>query len=155
MTGPLARTLRGAVPEDEDAVRALLEHEDLEVDVEPSEYLVAEGHEAQLRAARLPVADDGGCCILGCARLRARDDGLELSSVAVRPCCRGEGVGRALVDEALDGIDEPVHALCLEPGFFEQVGFEEVDRVPASLAEKTAEICEGRPIVPMVWEPGD
>lgn len=153
MSDRLLTTVRAAAPEDEDAVRALLEHEDLERGFEPSQFLVAVGNGPQLQAARLPVADDGGCCILGCARLREREDCLELSSVAVRPCCRGEGIGRALVDAALDGVEEPVHALCLEPGFFEQRGFDATDSVPASLAEKSAGICEGREIVSMAWEP--
>lgn len=153
MSDQLLTTVRAAAPEDEAAVHALLEHEDLERGFEASEFLVAVGNGPQLEAARLPVADDRGCCVLGCARLRRREDCVELSSVAVRPCCRGEGIGRALVEAALEGVHEPVHALCLEPGFFEKLGFEETGRVHPDLAGKAERVCGSREFVAMAFEP--
>jgi N-acetylglutamate synthase-like GNAT family acetyltransferase len=133
-------SIRAAASADADAVRALLEAEDLEAAFAPDEFLVAEA----------------GSELVGCARLKPLPDGArELASVAVAPHRRGEGLGRALVQAALEGVDAPVHALCLEPGFFEELGFRPVDETHPALADKAQRCCRDREWLPMVRETGD
>lgn len=124
--------------EDRGPVVALLEAEGLEANFVADEFLVAE--------------DEGG--VVGCARLAPLPEGLsEMASVAVAPDRRGEGIGRALVRRALASAEQPVHALCLQPAFFRNLGFEAVDEIPPSLEAKARACCADRTFVPMVWRP--
>jgi amino-acid N-acetyltransferase len=67
-------------------------------------------------------------CIAGCCALEVVwSDLAEIKSLAVDDDVRGQGVGRALVERAVDqgrGLAVPrIFALTLEPGFFEKLGF--------------------------------
>ncbi|MFA5422980.1 MAG: N-acetyltransferase [Phycisphaerae bacterium] len=71
--------------------------------------------------------------IVGCCALHIIwQDLAEIKSLAVEQSRKGTGIGRALVEASLKQARElglpQVFALTLEPGFFEKLGFEKVDR---------------------------
>lgn len=78
------------------------------------------------------VAESGGR-IVGCVALAVMwADLAEVKSLAVSRDMGGKGVGRMLVNKAVEnakslGVSK-VFALTLEPVFFEKVGFQRVDR---------------------------
>ncbi|MCD6394117.1 MAG: GNAT family N-acetyltransferase [Planctomycetes bacterium] len=80
-----------------------------------------------------------GCCAL---QVTWRDLA-EIKSLAVDNGSAGRGVGRALVAAMLAGAGElgveKVFTLTLEPGFFEKMGFTQVDK--ASLPMKVWSDC--------------
>lgn len=119
---------------DEAAVVALLESEELEPDFVAAEFFVLE---------------EAGA-VVACARLKPLGDAShELASVAVRADRRGAGFGRRVVLAALERAPGVVHALALEPAFFERLGFRRVESPPAPLLEKAAGLCAGSGFVPM------
>ncbi len=69
-----------------------------------------------------------GCCALGVIW----KDLAEIKSLAVDLECKGKGVGRALVQNAIEQTREMgisrVFALTLEPTFFEKLGFSRVEK---------------------------
>lgn len=80
-------------------------------------FLVAEVDEAVV-----------GCCALEIIW----SDLAEIKSLAVGPARKGQGLGRALVETAVEqarqlGVPR-VFALTLEPGFFERIGFAVVQK---------------------------
>ena len=80
-------------------------------------FLVAEVDEAVV-----------GCCALEIIW----SDLAEIKSLAVGPARKGQGLGRALVETAVEqarqlGVPR-VFALTLEPGFFERIGFSVVQK---------------------------
>jgi amino-acid N-acetyltransferase len=138
MNSEPAAQIRPARSEDRGEVQRLLEAEALDARFAPDEFLVAE-RDGQL---------------VGCARLRPLDDQVaELASVAVRPAHRGQGLGRRLVDRALDRAQGPVQALCVEPGFFAHLGFEATDEAHPELEAKAQACCADRDPVAMTWRP--
>jgi N-acetylglutamate synthase-like GNAT family acetyltransferase len=92
------------------------------------------------------VATDGRGAIIGCGALKEYSPSVaEVAAIAVSTEARGLGLGRAIVDavEALAlkrGIHD-VFALTLEPGFFETLGYQRVDR--ARYPEKIRRDCLG------------
>ena len=80
------------------------------------------------------VAVDGSGSLLGC--MAVRDFGgelLEVRSLAIQPDLRKSGIGRKLVAKAIDRLNEEyknyrLFALTLQPGFFERLGFEIVEK---------------------------
>lgn len=80
------------------------------------------------------VAVDGSGSLLGC--MAVRDFGgelLEVRSLAIRPELRKSGIGRKLIAKAIARLDEEyknyrLFALTLQPGFFERLGFEIVEK---------------------------
>jgi N-acetylglutamate synthase-like GNAT family acetyltransferase len=92
------------------------------------------------------VATDGHGAILGCGALKEYSPSVaEVAAIAVSTGARGLGLGRAIVDavEAL-AIKRGIHdvfALTLEPGFFETLGYQRVDR--ARYPEKIRRDCLG------------
>ena len=78
------------------------------------------------------VADsDGG--VAGCCALEIIwSDLAEIKSLAVAETAKGAGVGKILVNEAVEQAHQlglqRVFALTLEPAFFEKLGFEIVDK---------------------------
>ncbi len=82
------------------------------------------------------VAEDGGAVVGCCALGVVWSDLAEIKSLAVEESRKDKGVGRLLVDAALEqarklGVRR-VFALSLEPVFFEKLGFEVVgkERLP-------------------------
>ena len=77
------------------------------------------------------VAEDAGRTIGCCALQVIWADLAELKSLAVDKDYAGKGVGKALVNTALDlarNLAVPkVFALTLEPGFFQKIGFEVIN----------------------------
>lgn len=130
---------RPATQADAPAVLALLaRHHGLEVAFEAREFAV--------------VAD--GAQVLACGRLRRHPDGaLELASVATEPGRQGAGLGSSVVEALLAGVDGPVFALALAPGFFARHGFREVakEALPASVLAKAEGMCASQPYAAMVW----
>ncbi|HPD48224.1 MAG TPA: N-acetyltransferase [Anaerohalosphaeraceae bacterium] len=77
------------------------------------------------------VAEEG-CAVIGCCALQVVwSDLAEIKSLAVVKERTGTGVGRALVEAAIEKARQlgvrRVFTLTLEPGFFERVGFTRVD----------------------------
>ena len=80
------------------------------------------------------VAVDSSNTLLGC--MAVRDFGgelLEVRSLAIRSDLRKSGIGRKLVAKAIARLDEELgnyrlFALTLQPGFYERLGFEVVEK---------------------------
>jgi amino-acid N-acetyltransferase len=77
------------------------------------------------------VAEQDGK-VLGCCCLQIIwSDLAEITSLAVEESKKGVGVGKALVQRAIENAGnlglERVFALTLEPAFFEKLGFERID----------------------------
>lgn len=130
-------TVRSADRGDTDAIRAMIEscaldgallrrHRD---DIEPAIPGFVVGERS---------CDRGTRTILGCAALVACGASLaEVRSVAVAPAARGTGLGRSMIERLVDtaaalGMDR-LFLLTKVPGFFERLGFRDVD--PASLPD--------------------
>ena len=126
--------------------------------LQPAEY---EGLKAALKAEDLPT-DDLGCAfnrfyaleesgeVLGYAGLERRDGAVLLRSVVVAPGRRGSGIGRRLVEAAIEKAaalgHRELHLLTITAaGYFERLGFERVGResVPAGIARSAqfASLC--------------
>jgi N-acetylglutamate synthase-like GNAT family acetyltransferase len=123
----LAIIVRGAQPADTAQMQALLEAEDLDRDAFVLEDFV--------------VAADTTGRFAGCARLKHYDDCVELSSLAVSPAYRGQGVGSTLVETLLCQTQVAVIHLVCEPKetvFFRRFGFITIPREqrPAALEPK-------------------
>jgi amino-acid N-acetyltransferase len=78
------------------------------------------------------VAYDGSL-LTGCGALHFYTPGAaEVRSLAVLPALAGQGVGRAIVEgleaEARDNDLDAIFAFTYAPGFFEKLGFTEVER---------------------------
>jgi N-acetylglutamate synthase-like GNAT family acetyltransferase len=74
--------------------------------------------------------------ILGFGRLRHHGDALELCTLGVVEKHRGKGIGRAIVNALVEKTTQPVHVVCIIPGFFSKLGFRQVNEFPASMARK-------------------
>jgi N-acetylglutamate synthase-like GNAT family acetyltransferase len=77
------------------------------------------------------VAKDASGRFAGCARLKHYDDCVELSSVAVSPDYRGQGVGSTIVTALLQRSMAPMIYLVCEPkevAFFCRFGFVAIPR---------------------------
>jgi amino-acid N-acetyltransferase len=89
------------------------------------------------------VAEDDGR-VVGCCALRVVWKALaEIKSLAVSEDYFGKGAGRSLVNAVIDESRElgvkKVFTLTLEPGFFEKLGFERVEK--SSLPMKVWSDC--------------
>jgi amino-acid N-acetyltransferase len=87
------------------------------------------------------VAEDAKGTFAGCARLKLSHDCIELSSVAVHPMYRGQGVGSMVVTALLQRRNvQVIHLVCesKEVPFFARFGFRVLPReeVPLSLIPK-------------------
>ena len=80
------------------------------------------------------VAVDENGVFLGCMAVRDfGNDLLEVRSLAIQPGLRKSGIGRKLVGKAIARLDEErgsyrLFALTLQPGFFEKLNFEIVEK---------------------------
>ena len=80
------------------------------------------------------VAVDETGALLGCMAVRDfGNDLLEVRSLAIQPDMRKGGIGRKLVAKAIARLDEErdnyrLFALTLQPGFFERLNFEIVEK---------------------------
>ena len=80
------------------------------------------------------VAVDEEQNLLGCMAVRDfGNDLLEVRSLAIQPGLRNSGIGRKLVAAAIARLDDErgnyrLFALTLQPGFFERLGFEIVQK---------------------------
>ncbi len=109
--------IRAAKPDDREPVTRLLEvgaEREGQGDtarspgLSPERCLVAEVHQAQLPQARLAVADEAGCCIVGAACLdRLPDGSVDLGDIVVDPRCRGQGIDHALAEAASERAAGP------------------------------------------------
>lgn len=71
-----------------------------------------------------------GSVLIGCAQLKpVPGDLTELASVAVQPTHRQQGVGRALIENLLEGAPRPVYLTCRSGlgGLYAKFGFQELD----------------------------
>jgi putative acetyltransferase len=104
---------------DQPEVRAMLSRLDaLHADLYPAES----NHLLDVRALLLPevkflVARDDAGRAIGCAALVRRGDYAEIKRMFVDEAARGQGIGRALLDQlALHALASHLHALRLETG---------------------------------------
>ena len=80
------------------------------------------------------VAVDENNSLLGCMAVRDfGSDLLEVRSLAIQPDLRKSGLGRKLIANAIARLDEErgsyrLFALTLQPGFFERLNFEIVEK---------------------------
>lgn len=80
------------------------------------------------------VAVDENSDLLGCMAVRDfGSDLLEVRSLAIRRDLRKSGIGRKLIAKAIERLDNDrqtyrLFALTLQPGFFERLGFEIVEK---------------------------
>lgn len=80
------------------------------------------------------VAVDENSNLLGCMAVRDfGSDLLEVRSLAIRRELRKSGIGRKLIAKAIERLDTQrtdyrLFALTLQPGFFERLGFEIVEK---------------------------
>ena len=80
------------------------------------------------------VAVDENSDLLGCMAVRDfGSDLLEVRSLAIRRELRKSGIGRKLIAKAIERLDPQrtayrLFALTLQPGFFERLGFEIVEK---------------------------
>jgi N-acetylglutamate synthase-like GNAT family acetyltransferase len=110
LTGAI--TVRPARRADVQQIEILLHAEDLD--------------RSALILADFMVAEDAKGNFAGCARLKLSHDCVELSSVAVRPTYRGQGVGSMVITALLQRRDVQVIHLVCEPKevpFFARFGF--------------------------------
>lgn len=93
----------------DDFVRLNIEWIERWFTVEQADLDILEDHEGRViaRGGRVLFAVDGDGAAVGCVALKHDGDGVyELSKMAVTPEQRGTGVGRALMDGALDAFRE-------------------------------------------------
>lgn len=76
------------------------------------------------------VAEDDQGRVVGCGQIKPHKDGtLELASIVVEPEQRGKGLGRALIERLIGGVDQPLWLMCrssLVP-LYEKFEFEEIE----------------------------
>jgi amino-acid N-acetyltransferase len=125
--GSTSMVISPARPVDAGHIRALLEAEDLD----RSAFVLDD----------FVIAQDATGRFAGCARLKHYDDCIELSSVAVSPNYRGQGVGSTMVAALLRHSLAAIIYLICEPKevvFFRRFGFVVLPRAerPLSLEPK-------------------
>ena len=98
-------------------------------------------HQARINPTKLDwrrftvaVETDGE--MIGCGQLKPVPGGLtELSSLAVRPAFRGQGIARALIEHLLEDAPRPVYLTCRSDlgEMYEKFGFRalETEEMPA------------------------
>ena len=97
------------------------------------------------------IAEEADGTIVGCAALHVTWIGLmEIRSIAVREGDQGKGVGRRLMETALEEArsfgTSSVFVLTYVPGFFARFGFREVER--DTLPQKVWQDCTKCPKYP-------
>ncbi len=109
-------TLRPAAPTDQSAIRDLIQR----VQINPM----------NLHWEHFVLAVDERGKMIGCGQIKTHRDGSrELASIAVEPCCRGQGVARAVIEHLIAGANPPLYLTCrsrLEP-LYEKFGFRRVE----------------------------
>jgi GNAT superfamily N-acetyltransferase len=102
------------------------------------------------QADQLWVAQQGEVIAALC--LRPVASGQWLTSLLVAPTRRRQGLARQLIEQALDGCDEPVWLFCQPQlqGFYQRLGFAECTRLPAPLAERLARFSRSKNLLAMV-----
>lgn len=122
----MAWQLRSAQAENLPAIKALVASEG--------------GDTEDLQAEQFVVAQDDDGTILGCGRLKAYPDCIELASMAVVKGARATGIGRGIVNKLLERHQGPIHLICEDDvvGFFRRFGFELIppSETPLGLAPK-------------------
>lgn len=114
-------TLRHAKTSDDPAIHALIHT----VGINPM----------ALDWQRFIVAVDENDRVIGTGQVKPHSDGTrELASIAVDPCCRGQGIARAIIERLLAENPRPLYLTCRGSmqGFYVQFGFEVVQN-PARL----------------------
>ena len=84
-----------------------------------------------IRDFSVAISDSGeliGCCAGGVCW----EDMAEIKSLAVKEECKGQGIGRMLVEKSIEGLKElgvtKVFTLTYSVGFFEKLGFSVVEK---------------------------
>ncbi|WP_339462261.1 GNAT family N-acetyltransferase [Pseudomonas sp. EA_105y_Pfl2_R69] len=114
-------------------------------------------HRSPMRAGQsdqLWVAQQGEIVAALC--LRPVASGQWLTSLLVAPALRSQGLARQLIEQALDGRDEPVWLFCQPQllGFYQRLGFDECPRLPAPLAERLARYRRSKNLLALVRQSG-
>jgi N-acetylglutamate synthase-like GNAT family acetyltransferase len=124
--------VRPATESDHTAIRALLDALELEYPARhlPS-FVVAEGR-----------FDHGPPTVFGIAELKDFGGARLLSCVGVREDLQGLGLGRVLVERALDRVTDDVWLYTLVPGFFAKLGFVYGDAPPERVPPRRLYGCD-------------
>ena len=75
---------------------------------------------------RFLVAVDGSGRVIGCGQIKPHGgDILELSSIAVKPECQGQGIARKIIEKLLEQNPRPLYLMCIEHNgpMYEKFGF--------------------------------
>jgi N-acetylglutamate synthase-like GNAT family acetyltransferase len=80
--------------------------------------------------------------VVGVVSLRKHGDHYELCSLGVDPAYRNKSLGKKLVNTCVTAAAGDVYLATVIPLFFEKCGFDEAERIPASM-RKDAAWCEG------------
>lgn len=107
------------------------------------------GGEAQLWVAKHAEIIAGLC-------LTPAADGQWLTGLFVAPALRGQGLARRLIDAALAEVQGPVWLFCHPDlrGFYQRVGFEQVQHLPPVLASRLERYSRTKPLVALIWHQG-
>lgn len=121
--------IRKATIKDIKAIHSLLHQYGLKGELLPRPLSVLYDHVRDFTV----YVDDKGDSVLGCCALQfCWDDLAEIRSLAVHPEHLGERIGSKLVEHVLTEAKsfeiQKVFALTYRPGFFEQFGFQQIDR---------------------------
>lgn len=102
------------------------------------------------QADQLWVAQQGEIVAALC--LRPVAGGQWLTSLLVAPTRRRQGLARQLIEQALDGCEEPVWLFCQPQlqGFYQRLGFADCPLLPAQLAERLARYRRSKSLQAMV-----
>jgi N-acetylglutamate synthase-like GNAT family acetyltransferase len=114
-TIPAGISIRPAVLQDEQTIRAIIRKEGL--------------NPLSLHWKNFLLAEDAQRRIVGIGAVKTHGDGSrELASIAVLPECRGRGVARAVICALLAREGGPLYLTCRDTmtGFYERFGFREI-----------------------------
>lgn len=103
-------------------------------DLQPSQFIVAKKNQE----------------LVGFGRLRTYESCQELCSLGVIEASRNRGVGTMLAEALKAKSTKPLYAVTIIPGYFNRMGFVQVDHFPKEIAAKV-KYCIGSLPVPETY----
>lgn len=99
----------------------------------------------QLKKEEFCIASANGQ-LLGFGRLRQHSDCTELCSLGVIESHRHKGIGTAVTQALIGKAKGTVYLVCIIPGFFTPLGFQEVTDFPSSIRQKLDYCTQSLPV---------